>query len=533
MKALAHVILFLAILGLARAAESPSANGTEVLADSVLRFLQETNTDRFVEGTAFSMEDWQAEAKRHGSDATVLEKYVESARKEVRESATRFLDQARRFGLDPSRIPWQLKDVKPTKPNTFRHPKIHAERQNLPYVQQIYLTLQVPSGTAADAKFAGEYEVELGACLRFPSGWRLQRGIRWLKFPRGVADPVTEDELALLAQLTPSDNLTGKDDPALARLGETIMKFLADKSESVFTNELLLTMDEMFKAAERAGRELPSRKDAQKAFEPFFKKHLASARTVLADADRFGLDFSRMKVADVQAENVRASGPFGVIASIDARAIRFVFSPKAESPDDAKPAQYVLATDRAQRILGRWFVGEIRWEKVPEGTLNQGDLAKMQFENHVAKHGTLPTSTAVPDIRMIRADDQQPIQLSSLKGKVVVLEWWASWCGPCQEPMKKMQSVRAEHPDWGDKVEIVSLSIDDKLETAKKHMQKNGWTNTLSFWSGSGGWNSPPAKEFRVTGIPKLYVIDREGKVAYAGHPASPAWQTQVQRLLR
>ena len=64
------------------------------------------------------------------------------------------------------------------------------------------------------------------------------------------------------------------------------------------------------------------------------------------------------------------------------------------------------------------------------------------------------------------------------------------------------------------------------------HAQRRGWTNTFNVWAGPGGWQAAPAKVFRVTGVPTCYIIDPDGKIAWAGHPAGLRLADEVEPLL-
>ena len=64
-------------------------------------------------------------------------------------------------------------------------------------------------------------------------------------------------------------------------------------------------------------------------------------------------------------------------------------------------------------------------------------------------------------------------------------------------------------------------------------MDQRGWTNTFNVWAGDGGWQSAPAKAFRVTGVPTTYIIDGQGKIIRAGHPAAMDIGREVDTLLK
>lgn len=76
-------------------------------------------------------------------------------------------------------------------------------------------------------------------------------------------------------------------------------------------------------------------------------------------------------------------------------------------------------------------------------------------------------------------------------------------------------------------MEIVTVSIDDQLNQARKRLDEKGWTNAVNTWAGAGGWTTEVAKRFRVTGIPVEYVIGPEGRIRFGGTGGLMAGQTE------
>lgn len=131
----------------------------------------------------------------------------------------------------------------------------------------------------------------------------------------------------------------------------------------------------------------------------------------------------------------------------------------------------------------------------------------------------------VPNIELVRVGSGAKSKLHDFKGKVVCLELWASWCGPCQPPMSKLNGLAADKKDtWRDRAVIVPVSIDDEITDAARHVQSRGWNGLEHYWTGEGenvGFQSPAAKALVLEGVPSMVIIDRDSKIAWIGNP----WQ--------
>jgi peroxiredoxin len=116
------------------------------------------------------------------------------------------------------------------------------------------------------------------------------------------------------------------------------------------------------------------------------------------------------------------------------------------------------------------------------------------------------------------ANSGQTVSLASLKGKVVFLNLWATWCGPCREEMPSMETLYDEYKGNKDFV-MLAVSEDTKGKTAVlPYVEKNGYHFKILL--------DPENKvgdSYGVSGVPETFIIDRSGRIV-AHHMGAFDW---------
>lgn len=120
-----------------------------------------------------------------------------------------------------------------------------------------------------------------------------------------------------------------------------------------------------------------------------------------------------------------------------------------------------------------------------------------------------------------------PLSLSQYKGKVVLIDFWATWCGPC---LGELPNVLAAYKKYHAKgFEIIGVSLDDDQGTLEGFLGAKGMT-WQQYYDG-GAWQNKLAKRYGVTSIPATYLIGPDGKIV-AKDLRGSALEEQLAKLL-
>ena len=151
------------------------------------------------------------------------------------------------------------------------------------------------------------------------------------------------------------------------------------------------------------------------------------------------------------------------------------------------------------------------------------DLNRVITEKSFLRSGTIP-----PDISLSNPEGKL-MKLSDLRGKVVLIDFWASWCGPCRRENPNVVKAYQKYNPKG--FEIFSVSLDK---------DKNAWINAIKadnlIWknhvSDLGGWQSSVCPLYRVNSIPFTVLLDKEGKVL-AKNLRGQALEQKLEEVLK
>jgi len=119
--------------------------------------------------------------------------------------------------------------------------------------------------------------------------------------------------------------------------------------------------------------------------------------------------------------------------------------------------------------------------------------------------GSTTVGAAAPDFSLADLDGN-PVHLADLRGRPVVLNFWASWCGPCVEEFPLLREAAARHADDG--LAVIGIVYQDRSEAARDFMVRHGAT-----WPAAMDPGERVASAYGILGPPETFFIGRDGTI--------------------
>jgi peroxiredoxin len=132
-----------------------------------------------------------------------------------------------------------------------------------------------------------------------------------------------------------------------------------------------------------------------------------------------------------------------------------------------------------------------------------------------------------PEFSVQTANGRGKVDLGSLKGKVVIVDFWATWCGPCKESFPKLQELYTKYSGSG--VEVVGLSEDDENQGIAEFGQAHGSVKFPIGWDNG----KSAAGQYKPPTMPTSFVIDKSGIVRFAHVGYHDNDQAEIEKELK
>ncbi|HEY5658261.1 MAG TPA: TlpA disulfide reductase family protein [Myxococcota bacterium] len=142
----------------------------------------------------------------------------------------------------------------------------------------------------------------------------------------------------------------------------------------------------------------------------------------------------------------------------------------------------------------------------------------------------LGRGSSAPDFELPRISEGAPISLAALRGEVILVNFWATWCKPCEDEMPAMQRLYGALHEQG--FQLLAISVDDDREPVVEFSERLGLSFPILFDA-----DKRVAQAYQTYRFPESFLVDRDGRVVerYIGPRDWDAavYVDRIQRLLR
>lgn len=156
---------------------------------------------------------------------------------------------------------------------------------------------------------------------------------------------------------------------------------------------------------------------------------------------------------------------------------------------------------------------------------------KKDTPNAANKAVVAAEKSPAPEVSVVSLDKGAVLKLSELKGKVVLLNFWATWCPPCREEIPSM--VKLNGIMAGKSFQMVAISIDEGGKPAIESFFKESGFSLPTYLDPTGA----SAKAYGITGVPESFIIDKQGivvkKIVGGAAWDSPEVITYLENLIK
>ena len=425
------------------------------LGESVRQLLARQDVSGFLSSAYISLED-QLELIRPSGDwgEEEIVSHHESQADSLRSQAQAVLDMASIFDLPRNGELFQVEEIRvgPTGIGSNYMGSGAVEGSDI----DVELSLPAAALTELGLDPEGKIALRIESARRLGDDWRIDSYnyvFGWMSLPRyrntetggRAVEPLPEEirQRALSGTLT-----TMKEDPALERFGEKVLQLVSGRDVAAFLASSAVSAEslaalyglgsERMLAAMAATSQQALRAEAEEALD--FVSGLDLPR------DRNEYQLVDVLVQDYEVHSLSHADRAVIAPSID---VVFSLAPEAIGASGRERREvFVLNTDDALRTADGWsLVGRrIDWKELPWTLLGEKERSSLALTRAFLAYGSYKGLRA-PEFVFYSLEDGTEHSSEELAGRVVVLKFWASWCGPCQAPMARLQDLVDENPE--------------------------------------------------------------------------------------